>query len=61
MALTPDEAVKLAVDAKDLFDVIEKALRKDKDGNVRITPAETRRIVVGLTKLAADFAREYMD
>lgn len=61
MALTPDEAAKLAVDAKDLFDVIEKALRKDKDGKVRVTPAETRRIVVGLTKLAADFAREYLD
>jgi len=61
MALTPDEAVKLSFDAKNLFDVIEKALRKDNDGKVRVTPAETRRIVVGLTKLAADFARAYLD
>lgn len=61
MALTTEEAVKLALESKELFQVIEKALKKDQDGKVRLSPAETKQIVLGLTKLAADFTREYMD
>jgi hypothetical protein len=61
MALTAEEALKLALEAEDLFQVIRTALRKDHDGKVNLTPAETRRIIVGLTRLASDVAREYMD
>lgn len=61
MPLTTEEAIELALESKELFQVIEKALRKDKDGKVRLSPAETRQIILGLTKLAADFAREYLD
>lgn len=61
MPLTPDEAVKLAFEAEEVFQIIRKALKKDEDGKVRVSRAETKKIVLGLTRLAADFAREYLD
>lgn len=61
MPLTPDEAVKLAFEAEEVFQTIRIALKKDEDGKVRVYSAETKKIVLGLTKLAADFAREYLD
>ncbi|NBR66137.1 MAG: hypothetical protein EBT79_02455 [Actinobacteria bacterium] len=61
MALTTDEALKLALEAEELFKVIKTALKKDKDGKVHLTPAETKQIILGLTKLAASITREYLD
>jgi hypothetical protein len=61
MGLTPDEVVRLGLEAEELFKAISAALKKDADGKVRITRAETKRIVLGLTTLAAAFTREYLD
>ena len=61
MPLTPDEAIKLAFEAEEVFQTIRNALKKEEDGKVRVSRTETKKIVLGLTKLAADFAREYLD
>jgi len=61
MALSTDEALKLALEAEELFKVIKVALKKDKDGKVRIDPVEARKIIVGLALLSGEFAREYAD
>jgi hypothetical protein len=61
MPLSPDEALKLALEAEEVFQTIRGALKKDEDGKVRVSRAETKKIILGLTKLAADFAREYLD
>lgn len=61
MALTTEEAIKLGLEAEALFQTIKAALKKDQDGKVRVSPSETKAIVLGLTKLAANFTREYMD
>ena len=60
MPLTPDEVLKLALEAEEVFQTIREALKKDEDGKVRVSRAETKKIVVGLTKLSAEFAREYL-
>jgi hypothetical protein len=61
MALSTNEAIKLALEAEELFKVIQAALKKDKDGKVRLNPVEAQRIILGLALLSGSFAREYAD
>lgn len=61
MPISPGEAVVLAEEVAELVAFLNKALRKDDDGKVRLNPAETKEMLRRLVQLAAHVARDLLD
>jgi hypothetical protein len=61
MALKPEELLAIAPDAAKLVELLNKALKKDEDGKVRITPEEGKAIKALITKMALQLAKDAID
>lgn len=61
MPVSPDEAVVLAEEVAELVAFLNKALRKDDDGKVRLNPAETKGLLRRLGQLTAHVTRDLLD
>ena len=61
MALKPEELLAIAPDAAKLAELLHKALQKDDDWKVRVTPGEGKAIKQLLTKLALQLAKDAVD
>lgn len=61
MPLSPAEAVVLAEEVAELVAFLNKALRKDDDGKVRLNPAETKEMLRRLGQLTAHVTRDLLD
>jgi molecular chaperone DnaK (HSP70) len=61
MSLKPEELIVLAPEAAKLVEVLNKALKKDADGKVRVTEEEAKEIKKLVTGLALHLAKEAID
>lgn len=61
MSLTADELITLLPEAQDLVKVLSEALKKDPDGEVRITKEEGKKIKAIVSKLALQLAKDVID
>lgn len=61
MPLSPAEAVVLAEEVAELVAFLNKALRKDDDGKVRLNPDETKEMLRRLAQLTAHVTRDLLD
>jgi hypothetical protein len=59
--LSPAEAVVLAEEVAELVAFLNKALRKDDDGKVRLNPDETKEMLRRLAQLTAHVTRDLLD
>jgi len=59
--LTPDELLKLAPEIATAIRDVAKALKKDEDGEVRVTRAEARALRESIFRLAVLIAKESLD
>lgn len=61
MPFTPDEAISLSVELAELGAFLDKALRKDDTGKVRLDKDEGRELLRRLTALTAKVALDVLD
>lgn len=61
MPITPDELVTLAPEAAAFVAILDKSLRKDEDGKVRVTKAEAKVIAEAAQALASHIVRDVLD
>jgi len=61
MPLTPNEAVVLGAELIDLIRFLDRALKDDDGGNVKLDPDEAKELLRRLTKLAAKIALDVID
>lgn len=61
MPFTPDEAISLSVELADLGAFLDKALRKDDTGKVRLDKDEGKELLRRLTTLTAKVALDVLD
>jgi len=61
MPLTPNEAVVLGAELIDLIRFLDRALKDDDGGNVKLDPDEAKELLRRLTKLAAKNALDVID
>lgn len=61
MPFTPDEAISLSVELAELGTFLDKALRKDDTGKVKIDKDEGKELLRRLTALTAKVALDVLD
>lgn len=61
MPFTPDEAIALGAELIDLGQFLDKALRKDDAGKVKLDPSESKELLRRLTALTAKVALDALD
>jgi hypothetical protein len=61
MPFTPDEAISLSVELAELGAFLDKALRKDDTGKVRLDKDEGKELLRRLTTLTAKVALDVLD
>lgn len=61
MPFTPDEAISLSVELAELVAFLDKALRKDDTGKVRLDKDEGKELLRRLTTLTAKVALDVLD
>jgi hypothetical protein len=61
MPFTPDEAISLSVELAELGAFLDKALRKDDTGKVKIDKDEGKELLRRLTALTAKVALDVLD
>jgi sialic acid synthase SpsE len=61
MPFTPDEAVTLGAELIELGQFLNKALRKDDAGKVKLDPSESKELLRRLTALTAKVALDALD
>lgn len=61
MPFTPDEAISLSVELAELGAFLDKALRKDDSGKVRLDKDEGKELLRRLTALTAKVALDVLD
>ncbi len=61
MPFTPDEAISLSVELAELGAFLDKALRKDDTGKVRLDKDEGKELLRRLTTLTAKVAVDVLD
>jgi hypothetical protein len=61
MPFTPDEAISLSVELAELGAFLDKALRKDDTGKVRLDKDEGKELLRRLTALTAKVALDVLD
>jgi ribosomal protein S15P/S13E len=61
MPFTPDELAALAVEAAELAQFLNDAFRKDEEGKVRLSKAESKMLFRRLSRLALHLGRDFTD
>lgn len=61
MPFTPDEAISLSIELAELGAFLDKALRKDDTGKVRLDKDESKELLRRLTALTARVALDVLD
>lgn len=61
MPLTPNEAIVLGAELVDLIRFLDRALKDEDGGNVKLDPDEAKELLRRLTKLAAKIALDVID
>jgi len=61
MPFTTDEAIALGSELIDLGQFLDKALRKDDSGKVKLDPSESKELLRRLTALTAKVALDVLD
>lgn len=61
MPLTPNEAIVLGAELVDLIRFLDRALKDEDGGNVKLDPDEAKELLRRLTKLAAKIAIDVID
>jgi hypothetical protein len=61
MTIDPSEAAEIAVEAMQLINHLQGALRKDADGVVRLDPVEGKKLVKHLLGLSKSIALALLD
>jgi hypothetical protein len=59
--IDPTEAAQIAIEAGALISVLTQALRKDEDGVVRFSPAESREVMRRLLSVARSITLALLD
>jgi hypothetical protein len=61
MPLTSNEAIVLGAELVDLIRFLDRALKDEDGGNVKLDPDEAKELLRRLTKLAAKIALDVID
>jgi len=61
MPLTSNEAIVLGAELVDLIRFLDRALKDEDGGNVKLDPDEAKELLRRLTKLAAKIALDALD